>query len=95
MTSEVNAADYKKLQNISAFLKGEEFYHLVADFPKKNKLVQWVACEEVQAYLEEDFEFFGTLDHNVEKDLPVKMKKNSRLNSCHWKMNMRNQHIFS
>jgi hypothetical protein len=36
MTSEVTASDYKKLQNISAFLKGEEFYHLVADFPKKN-----------------------------------------------------------
>ena len=75
MTSEVTAADYKKLQNISAFLKGEEFYHLLADFPKKNKRVQWVACEEVQAYLEEDIEFFGALEHNVEKDLPVKMKK--------------------
>jgi hypothetical protein len=36
MTSEVTAADYKKLQHISAFLKGEEFYHLVAEFPKKN-----------------------------------------------------------
>jgi hypothetical protein len=35
MTSEVTAADYKKLQNDSAFLKGEEFYHLVADFPKE------------------------------------------------------------
>lgn len=75
MTSEVTAKDYRKLQNISAFLKGEEFYHLVADFPKKNKLVQWVACEEVQAYLEEDLEFFGALEHNVEKELPVKMKK--------------------
>jgi DNA-binding LytR/AlgR family response regulator len=40
---EVNAADYKKLLNVSTFLKGEEFYHLVADFPKKNKFVQWVA----------------------------------------------------
>ena len=44
-------------------------------FRKKNKLVQWVACEEVQAYLEEDLEFFGALEHNVEKELPVKMKK--------------------
>ena len=44
-------------------------------FQKKNKRVQWVACEEVQAYLEEDIEFFGALEHNVEKDLPVKMKK--------------------
>jgi hypothetical protein len=35
MTSEVTATNYKKLQSISAFLKGEEFYHLVADFPKK------------------------------------------------------------
>ncbi len=75
MTSEVTAANYKRLQDISAFLKGEEFYHLVADFPKKNKLVQWVACEEVQAYLEEDLEFFGALEHNVEKELPVKIKK--------------------
>lgn len=38
MTSEVNATDYKKLQNISSFLKGEEFYHLVADYPKKPNL---------------------------------------------------------
>jgi hypothetical protein len=75
MTSEVTASDYKKLQNISAFLKGEEFYHLVADFPKKKKRVQWVACEEVQAYLEEDLEFFGALEHNVEKQLPAKMMK--------------------
>ena len=66
MTSDVTAADYRKLQNISAFLKGEEFYHLVADFPKK-KLVQWVACEEVQAYLEEDLEFFGALEHKLPK----------------------------
>ena len=95
MTSEVTAADYKKLQNISAFLKGEEFYHLVADFPKSNKRVQWVACEEVQAYLEEDLEFFGALEHNVEKELPVKMKKNSRLILRHWKKNMKNQNLFS
>ncbi len=39
------------------------------------KLVQWVACEEVQAYLEEDLEFFGALEHNVEKELPAKMMK--------------------
>ena len=67
MTSEVTAADYKKLQNISAFLKGEEFHHLVADF-QKNKCVQLVACKEVQAYLEEDLECFGALEHNVEKN---------------------------
>jgi hypothetical protein len=42
---------------------------------QKNKLAQWVACEEVQTYLEEDFEFFGALEHNVEKELPVKLKK--------------------
>ena len=41
----------------------------------KKKRVQWVACEEVQAYLEEDFEFFGALKHNVEKELPVKMQE--------------------
>jgi hypothetical protein len=38
MTSEVSAADYKKLQNISAFLKVEEFYHLAAGYPKINLL---------------------------------------------------------
>jgi hypothetical protein len=64
----------QKLQNISAFLKGEEFYHLVADYPK-NKLVQWVACKEVQAYLEDDFQFFKALDHNVDMTLPDKVKK--------------------
>ena len=53
-------------------MKGGEFYHFVADYPKNDKLVQWVACEEVQAYLEDDFEFFGALEHNVEQALPVK-----------------------
>lgn len=38
MTSEVNAIDYKKLQKISAFLKRDEFYHLVAGFAKKPNL---------------------------------------------------------
>ena len=42
---------------------------------QKNKLVQWVACEEVQTYLEEDLEFFWALEHNVEMELPVKTKK--------------------
>jgi hypothetical protein len=62
---------------------------------QKNKLAQPVACEEVQAYLDEDLEFFGALEHKVEKELPVKMKKNSRLISLHWKKNMRNQNLFS
>jgi hypothetical protein len=39
MTSEVSATDFNKLQNISAFLKGEECYHPAAD-PKNAKLVQ-------------------------------------------------------
>ena len=56
MTSEVNATDYKKLQSISKFLKGEEFYHLVADFPK-SQLFQWVASESVQSCFEEDLDF--------------------------------------
>ena len=77
VTSEVNAADYKKLLNISKFLKGEEFYHLVAEYPKKPKHVQWVASEEVQSYLEEDLAFFDGLEHNIEKELPHKVKKNS------------------
>jgi hypothetical protein len=33
MTSEATAANYKRLQDIAAFLKRVEFYHLVADFP--------------------------------------------------------------
>jgi hypothetical protein len=37
---------------------------------QNSKLVQWAACEEVQAYLEEDFKFFAALEHNVEKKLP-------------------------
>jgi hypothetical protein len=61
----------------------------------QRKCVQLIACEEVQAYLEEDFEFFGALERNVEKELPVKMKKNSRLISHHGKKNMRDQHLFS
>ena len=77
MTSEVNAANFKKLLNISKFLKGEEFYHLVAEYPKKPKHVQWVASEEVQSYLEEDLAFFDGLQHNIEKELPDKVKKNS------------------
>jgi hypothetical protein len=35
MTSEASVTDSKKLQNISTFLKGEEFYHLDADYPQK------------------------------------------------------------
>jgi len=53
-------------------LKGEEFYHLVADYPKKNKLVHWVAFEEVQAYLEEDFEFFGYLSIMSKRNFLIK-----------------------
>jgi hypothetical protein len=93
MTSEVSATDYNKLQNVSTFLKGEEFCHLVADFPRK--CVQWVTCEEVQAYLEEDLQFFDALEHNVEKELPVKIKKKSRLSSRQWKKNMRDRSLFS
>ena len=42
---------------------------------KKPKLVQWVTSEEVQSYLEEDSEFFDGLEHNIEKELPDKVKK--------------------
>jgi hypothetical protein len=30
-------AEYKKLQNISRFLKRDEFHHLVADYHKKDQ----------------------------------------------------------
>ncbi len=38
MALEMNASDCKKLQNISAFLKGEEFYDLQTSHVKKAKL---------------------------------------------------------
>jgi hypothetical protein len=56
MNSEVNASDFKRLWNISRFLKGENFYEL-ASYPTKAKIVQWVAGEDVKSYLEEDLEF--------------------------------------
>jgi hypothetical protein len=74
MNSEVNASDFKRLWNISAFLKGENFYEL-ANYPTKAKIVQWVAGEDVKAYLEEDLEFFEGLEHNVRTQLPGKVKK--------------------
>ena len=40
-----------------------------------SELVQWVSCERVQAYLDDDFQFFGTLEHNVDMTLPDKVKK--------------------
>jgi hypothetical protein len=60
-------------------LKGEELYHLVADYPKNN-LVQWVASEDVQSYLEEDLQFFEGLEHGVERKLPDKVKKELKHN---------------
>ncbi len=38
MALEMNASDCKKLQNISAFLKGEEFYDLQTGHVKKTQL---------------------------------------------------------
>ena len=38
MASKMNASECKKLQNISAFLKGEAFYDLQAGHVKKAKL---------------------------------------------------------
>ncbi len=62
-------------QNVSAFLKREESYDLAAGFPKTSKIVHWVASATVQAYLEEDINFFDGLEHNIEQPLPVKVKK--------------------
>ncbi len=39
MASKMNPSDYKKLQNISAFLKGQEFYDLQACHSKNTKIV--------------------------------------------------------
>jgi len=49
MTSEVNATDYKKLQNISAYLKGEILS--CCRLSKNIKLVQWDASATVQSFL--------------------------------------------
>ena len=49
MTSLVPSSQYKKLQEISKFLKGEEFYDLVGDHSKTAKYVRWVANPTVQA----------------------------------------------
>ena len=60
-------------ENVSAFLKGNEFYDLQAGHLKKT--VYWVANETVRSYLEEDFNFFNGLEHNIEESIPVKVKK--------------------
>ncbi len=40
------------MQNISAFLKREEFYDLQAGHVKKSKIVDWIANKTVKHYLE-------------------------------------------
>ena len=67
--TELDSFDIKKLQNISAFLKREESYDLAAGFPKTSKIVHWVASATVQAYLEEDINFFDGLEHNIEQSI--------------------------
>jgi hypothetical protein len=57
-------------------LKGEEFYDLEAGHVNRNKIVHWIADETVKHYLEEDFNFFDGLEHNVKKSIPLKIKKN-------------------
>ena len=59
-------------------MKGNEFYDLQAFTQKKTKTVYWVANETVRSYLEEDFNFFDGLEHNIEQPLPVKVKKNTQ-----------------
>ena len=77
MSSEVTSSDFRKLQNVSKFLKNEEFYQL-ANFPAKAKLVQWVASEDVKSIIEVDLAFFEKLGHNVSTKLPDKVKKELR-----------------
>ncbi len=74
MTSLVSSTHYKKLQEISKFLKGEEFYDIVGDCSKTAKCVQWVANPTVQGFLEEDVKFFEGPEHNMEVALPDKVK---------------------
>ncbi len=63
MASKLNASNYSRLKNVSAFLKGNEFYDIQAGHSKKT--VYWVANETVRSYLEEDFNFFHGLEHNM------------------------------
>ena len=58
MTSLVSSSHYKKLQETSKFLKGEEFYDIVGDHSKTANCVQWVVNSTVQGFLEEDVKFF-------------------------------------
>lgn len=74
MTSVVTTSHYKKLQEISKFLKGEEFYDIVGDRSKAAKCIQWVANPTVQGFLEEDVKFFEGLGHNMQVALPDKVK---------------------
>ena len=83
ISSELDYFDIKRLQNISAFLKREESYDLAAGFPKTSKIVHWVASATVQAYLEEDINFFDGLEHNIEQPLSAKVKKHSRVTLSH------------
>ena len=71
----MTASNYSRLKNISAFLNGNEFYDLQAGHSEKTKTVYWVANETVRSYLEEDFNFFDGLEHNIEESIPVKVKK--------------------
>ncbi len=83
MASELDSVDIRKLRNVSAFLKREESYDLAAGFSKTSKIVHWVASATVQAYLEEDINFFDGLKHNIEQPLPDKVKKHSRVTLSH------------
>ena len=75
MASKLTASNYSRLKNISAFLNGNEFYDLQAGHLKKSKTVYWVANETVRSYLEDDFNFFDGLEHNIEESILVKVKK--------------------
>ena len=83
MASKLDSMDIRRLQNVSAFLKREESYDPAAGFPKTSKIVHWVASATVQAYLEEDINFFDGLEHNIEQPLPVKVKKTLRVTLSH------------
>ena len=90
MTSLVPSSHYKKLQDISRFLKGEEFYDIVGDPSRTAICVQWVANPTVQRFLEDDVKFFDGLEHNMEVELPDKVK--SSLSNHFESFNMNTRH---
>jgi hypothetical protein len=77
MTTELNLSDNKKLRDVSAFIKNDEFFQILKKGGKKGfGRVQCVADEVIVLYLSEDVNFFQNLGHNKETKLPSTVQQN-------------------